>query len=340
MDRQELIERLLLLEREAEERKRLDEEMQVNSRLTNIERITANLDGKDMTPDAPRAGVFAELQGSLPPIPVPESTMLPFDVEFGKPTGSGVTTDVAIVTLQPCDGNGNSFASADTVTVYVASDRSVQPTARRGWTTSKILSFIRFAPWVSGTPNIEGVLIGEAPDASPVFAARLVREDAGLGGEYDQWKEVVFAGAGAWSDKAGGRTHTSTSKSLWEFNNLEGLPAHATTGTVVFVWVDWSSSSALEYTFASEDPGKVKVDALDPRAYLEDQLLGGTAPGTVVEENLKVEKVNVAGDNDIIKIRHTTSGATASGRDITLSTGEVLHRDAADHLVGSTPPPS
>jgi len=63
--------------------------------------------------------------------------------------------------MQPCDSAGASFASAPTATAYVANDRQTQATAARGWTTSTVLSFIRFTPWVAGTPNIEGVLIGE-----------------------------------------------------------------------------------------------------------------------------------------------------------------------------------
>lgn len=90
--------------------------------------------------------------------------LTPPQIEFGKPTAP-VTTDVATVTLQPCDQGGTSFANAATVTVYVANDRQTQETSGRGWTTSTILSFIRFMPWVAGSPNKEGVLIGE-PKAS------------------------------------------------------------------------------------------------------------------------------------------------------------------------------
>ncbi len=86
--------------------------------------------------------------------------VLPFDIEFGKPTAN-VTSDAATVTMQPCDKDGNSFASAAEVTVYVANDRQVQDLDARGWTTSTILSFIRFSPFVDDTPDIEGVLIGE-----------------------------------------------------------------------------------------------------------------------------------------------------------------------------------
>jgi len=54
----------------------------------------------------------------------------------------------------------------------------------------------------------------------------------------------------------------------------------------------------------------VKVDAADTPAYLESQLRGGTSSTTrtVREENIRVDKINVAGDDDIIAIRHTTPG--------------------------------
>jgi len=96
----------------------------------------------------------------------PVEELLPDEMEFGKPTAN-VTTDVATVTMQPCDSAGASFASAPTATAYVANDRQTQATAARGWTTSTVLSFIRFTPWVAGTPNIEGVLIGESPGNMP-----------------------------------------------------------------------------------------------------------------------------------------------------------------------------
>jgi len=87
--------------------------------------------------------------------------VLPFQIEFGKPTAE-VTTDVYAVTLQPCDVEGVSYASADTVTVFVTNDGLVQSTADRGWDTDTVLSFIRFSPWYDDDPVVEGVLIGEA----------------------------------------------------------------------------------------------------------------------------------------------------------------------------------
>ena len=161
MDFNEITERLLRLEREAEERKRLDEKLRIADRVDDIERLTANLDGKDMTPDAPKAGVFAELQGPMKRRDAIETSMLPFEIEFGKPTAE-VTTDVYAVTLQPCDVEGVSYASADTVTVFVTNDNLVQSTANRGWDTDTVLSFIRFSPWYDDDPVVEGVLIGEA----------------------------------------------------------------------------------------------------------------------------------------------------------------------------------
>lgn len=115
--------------------------------------------------------------------------VIPFEIEFGKPTAN-VTTDVDTVTMQPCDEDGTSFASADEVTVYVANDRQTQDTDSRGWTTSTILSFYRFSPFVSGTPNIEGVLIGEPllqyTDIEDVEG--IVSSEVGI--TFDEWFDV------------------------------------------------------------------------------------------------------------------------------------------------------
>jgi len=179
MDNNELIEKVLQLEREAEERKRLDEKLQIASRLDDIERMTANLDGKDMTPDAPRAGVFAELQGIMPRRDEIKSSLLPFQIEFGKPTAD-VTADGYSVTLQPCDVDGNSYASADTIIVFVPCHGESIELGLYGWIAAvaeipedpgppivpavpavpgTVLSFIRFAPWLNA-PHVEGVIIG------------------------------------------------------------------------------------------------------------------------------------------------------------------------------------
>lgn len=315
MDRQELIERLLLLEREAEERKRLDEEMQVNSRLTNIERITANLDGKDMTPDAPRAGVFAELQGSLPPIPVPESTMLPFDVEFGVPKAD-ITGSSATVELRPTSRYGLEYASAGDLDVYVANDRQIQLLEDRQWkkkvtgtmsgapsfgdpestvtataaifteemvgqrlifdtsgnsylieaftsttiiditgdasgedsgdtltVSGSILSFMRIATTVDA---IGGVLVGEAHHASP-FQARLTAE---VGAGAYSWTEVIpDTTAGVYKTRPSGRTDTTTGLDAYEVNLTTKIHAHATTGRVVWIHVEYGDNVLYAFDY-------------------------------------------------------------------------------------------
>ena len=271
MDNNELIEKVLQLEREAEERKRLDEKLQIASRLDDIERMTANLDGKDMTPDAPRAGVFAELQGIMPRRDEIKSSLLPFQIEFGKPTAD-VTADGYSVTLQPCDVDGNSYASADTIIVFVPCHGESIELGLYGWIAAvaeipedpgppivpavpavpgTVLSFIRFAPWFNA-PHVEGVLIGIGGPTTPSvhFSARLVQEDASGLGEYDQWKEVIPAADGIWVDRDDGdeRTHDATTpnESLWESNDTEGIHAHATTGVVVSVRLEGGQYS-FEY---------------------------------------------------------------------------------------------
>ena len=175
--------------------------------------------------------IYHKPDNKTEPLPIEKSfggEILPFQIEYGKPTAN-VTTDVATVTLQPCDVSGTSYAktgtvtgvkdngtttvtattpifypsivgkdvvitdtgtfavasytsatevvvtgdatceakaiafdNASTVAVYIANDRQTQATAYRGWTTATILSFVRFTAWKAGTPNIEGVLVGEA----------------------------------------------------------------------------------------------------------------------------------------------------------------------------------
>lgn len=158
-------------------RKEMDEVLrqrrEAGSLLDMEERLSAIEDSKQdafswdsSTPDTSRSGDLMDVR-KMPKTVEEELRVIPFDIEFGKPTAN-VTTDVATVTMQPCAEDGTSFANAATVTVYIANDRQTQDTSGRGWTTTTILSFIRFAPFVAGTPNIEGVLIGEdivqAPD--------------------------------------------------------------------------------------------------------------------------------------------------------------------------------
>jgi len=110
------------------------------------------------TPDTSRSGDLMDVR-KMPTAKEDKFEIIPFDIEFGKPTAN-VTTDVATVTLQPCDQAGTSFANASTAAVYVSTDRAIQGIGSKGWTTATVLSFVRFSPYVSGTPNIEGVLIG------------------------------------------------------------------------------------------------------------------------------------------------------------------------------------
>ena len=134
--------------------------IELEERVTDIEETnTTAFEVDSFTPDTSRSGDLMDTR-KMPTSIEEELKVLPFDIEFGKPTAD-VTTDVATVTLQPCDQAGNSFASADTATVYIANDRQVQAVAARGWTTTTVLSLIRFSPWVDDTPDIEGVLIGE-----------------------------------------------------------------------------------------------------------------------------------------------------------------------------------
>lgn len=132
------------------------------------------------------------------------------------------------------DTSGNTYeiiTYTDSTHVDVTGDASSE-TNNDGITISgDILSFIRFAPTVSGAG---GVLVGEGRK-SDLFVARLDNEDSGGGGEYDEWAEVeADTETGALKTKVGGRTHTTTSESLWESNGVEGMP----TGTYVLVHIE------------------------------------------------------------------------------------------------------
>ena len=232
---EDILRRLEDLEIEDEKRKRSVKDDNVIERLVAIERKAEVVQGKDSTPDTDPFGLTPDLQGGRRPHKEIEAEVLPFDIEFGKPTAD-VTADVATVTLQPCDQDGTSFASADTVTVYVANDRQTQDTSDRGWLANvpaisedpgpplvpavpevvgTILSFIRFSPWVAGDPNIEGVLIGEklfGPDYP--FPAEITGNAAdGTHRWKYAWSEVYKSGAGYgnWSTLDGGRSGTTGS---------------------------------------------------------------------------------------------------------------------------------
>ena len=63
------------------------------------------------------------------------------------------------------------------------------------------------------------------PDVE-VFLGKIVQEDSGGGGEYDQWLEVDSdTVTGGLKTKTNGHTHTSTGLSLFEVNGVIGIPA-------------------------------------------------------------------------------------------------------------------
>jgi len=260
---------------------------QIAGRLQDIEKTIGDK-GDIESGDFPHAGTPPDVRVHPEPrIYTPQDFLSATEIEHGKPTAN-VTTDVATVTLQPCDSGGNSFASAPTVTLYIANDRQTQATANRGWTTSTILSFVRFQPWVSGTPNIEGVLIGEGLDPIP---SGVVRGD-------------VITGQGAtpaWTRLALGSTDYVL----------------VSDGTDV-VWA------------AVPNTGKAKCDALDSYDYLEGQF---DAPG----ENISISKVNLGGNEEVMRIVHDTVGNSAQS--ITLGDGAVIYFDANGHYYGFSPAP-
>ena len=139
--------------------------------------------------------------------------------------------------------------------IKITGDASAEASGDTLRVSGTILSFLRFHYTID---DVDGVLIGEARDVNP-FPVRLEQEDSGGGGEYDQWQEVEPDDAGGWQDKAGGRDHTITSLSVWETNEVTGIPAAASTGKVVWVHLEYGD----EARFVFEYPGieGVAIDA-------------------------------------------------------------------------------
>jgi len=61
------------------------------------------------------------------------------------------------------------------------------------------------------------------PHRPHTFLARIDQEDAGGGGEYDQWTEMWVDDDGVLKVKADGLDETSTGRSIWETNDGEGV---------------------------------------------------------------------------------------------------------------------
>jgi len=128
----------------------------VDSRLAALERASAMESATVAVPIDPiivpsAVGEFTETDNALPVV----------DIEWGKVTAAPNDTATATIELHPCDKDGTEYASAAHITVYIRDDRSEVQLGPRGWTTSTILSFLRF-PWDVGTsPAVVGVLAGE-----------------------------------------------------------------------------------------------------------------------------------------------------------------------------------
>jgi len=149
----ELRERIEVLERYAEERKR----EKLDDRVSDLEDAKP-VDVKSLDPKP--SGRPSDIRTKQPENPPVQEEVLGVEIEFGKPTAD-VTADGYSVTLQPCDVDGNSFASADTVDVIVPASAVAIELGLYGWTEATILSFIRFSPWLTvGATDFAGVLIG------------------------------------------------------------------------------------------------------------------------------------------------------------------------------------
>ena len=130
--------------------------MSVDDRLDRLERSTNDTDMGIGVPLDP-VYVSGAPQESADTLEHPA-----VDIEWANPTAEPDSTPVSIIEIQPCDKNGTPYSSADPIKVYIRSDRSTVDLSDRSWTTSTILSFMRF-PWdvTDGADTVVGVLAGE-----------------------------------------------------------------------------------------------------------------------------------------------------------------------------------
>ena len=80
------------------------------------------------------------------------------EIEWGKPSATP-TGDSTTITVKLCQEEGTSYDDADTAVLYIRSDRASVDLDRTAWTTSTILSFVRF-PIDTTSDTAVGVLVG------------------------------------------------------------------------------------------------------------------------------------------------------------------------------------
>lgn len=184
---------------------------------------------------------------------------------FGDPestvTADAIFTEVMVGQWLKFDTSGVSYrieTYTDSTHVDVTGDASGEANNDGIVVSGDILTFIRLPTLVSG---VDGILIGEDRHMTP-FPARLGQEDAGGGGEYDQWAEVKPDGAGGWANETDGRTHTNTGQSLWESNGVIKIPSGVSTGKIVWVQIEYGSATQYSFHYAGNSEGEAP-DALD-----------------------------------------------------------------------------
>jgi len=161
----ELMQRLDDLEREIGlVRDKVDEG--IRGDLTNI---TDNLDGRVAALEA----ASATLAVQLPQIVAGDTREaedegdVVTDIEYGLVKEEPSATPSATITLRPCDKDGTEYEAADDVTVYVCADRAEVNQAALGWTTSTILSWLRFASNIGSAPAVSGVVLNTTTVSTP-----------------------------------------------------------------------------------------------------------------------------------------------------------------------------
>ncbi len=217
---------------EPQEDDRGDEIAELGARLSALEQAILNVSG------------------------VPEPILLPDqNVELGKTTAA--FSSGATISVTPCIDD-KTVTGEDAVTVFLRTDENIATVVIANDT---VLKWERFD---TRTPaDVAGVLVGGFGGGT--FMARIDNEDSGGGGEYDQWAEVeVDTETGGYKTLVGGRTHTTTSESLFESNGGIDIPNN----TLVLVHIEGGDNVLYAFEYSRGFP----------------QLEGGTVPSAVIPD--------------------------------------------------------
>lgn len=161
---------------------------QIDAELNRTRPGNVNIDGAEVSVTDNGINII------LPKPDEPDGdVIIPDEAEWGLPKTEPTSSATATITLRPCDEDGTEDTAADDVVVYIRNDRDDVQLGPRGWTTSTILSFVRFPANVGSDPAVVGVLVGEAPMGGvgvfPVYAEK----DGGQAGDDENTCELTYS---------------------------------------------------------------------------------------------------------------------------------------------------